>query len=141
MFKSSLRPAKDLLQKVVKFLALFEDRTDWGYLTFVSGSRKTSFVSDLSTLETLEDNSGSLAAVLYRSSVMSLISRLLQSSYKGEYVEQLVMSQILGKMHMKVFERTPNLFQHIIKEPSTADMARSRKEKVSLWVSLYFSLP
>jgi hypothetical protein len=127
VFRSSLYPAKDFLRKALDFLTLFQSRTDWGYLTFVSGSRKNGFAVDISTQQTFEDNSASVGAVLYRLSVVSALRRVLQSSEKGLFVSQIVMSQVMGKMRLKVFERTPNLFQNIVMEPSTANMA-ARKE-------------
>ena len=95
----------------------------------MSGSRKNGFAVDISTQQTFEDNSASVGAVLYRLSVVSALRRVLQSSEKGLFVSQIVMSQVMGKMRLKVFERTPNLFQNIVMEPSTANMA-ARKENV-----------
>ena len=108
VLEDDMKPAKYALHKAHEFAVMLENRTDWGLLTFYSGIRRKSFVSDAHKTWLT-----GACAWLYRKEIAEGCLQMLREDPQRWPVDWLVPVYVFRKLGLKGYERTPNLFQHI----------------------------
>ena len=108
VLEDDMKPAKYALHKAYEFAVMLENQTDWGFLTFYNVGRGKTFVSDARTTRLT-----GACAWLYRKDVAEGCMKMLCEDPQRWPVDLLVPPYVFGKLDLRAYERTPNLFQHI----------------------------
>ena len=103
-----MTPAKNVLKKVKYFAA---DIRNWGLLTFYSSTRRT--WSTTKATDTRNRSVWGACAWLYHISVVEAVVDMLLEKPWYWPVDLLVPTFVFKKLKKAIYERTPNLFQHI----------------------------
>lgn len=101
-------PAKNAVEKSYQFAEEhFAQKTDWAFLTLYSGTKRKKLVEEAHFLPLC-----GAVALLYRRAVVNELIKFLRLRPFLAPVDLLIPSLLMHQLHLRVFERTPNLFQH-----------------------------
>lgn len=101
-------PAKHAVEKSYDFAEdNFGWRTNWGFLTLYSGKKRSEPVEEVKTFPLC----GAVALLYHRAILQLIIDFLRQYPYLAP-VDLLIPSLLIRQLKLRVYERTPNLFQH-----------------------------
>ena len=126
-------PAKQAVEKSYVFAHQnFASRTDWGFLTLYGGDRRQNAVQDVT------DNfrCGGVSMLYRRDIVAELIPFLRKDPFLAP-VDLMIPELLIKQKKLLVFERTPNLFQHLgVSSTYTGKDQKDRKSET--WRSASF---
>ena len=101
-------PAKQAVEKSYRFAEeLFAQKTDWAFLTLYSGIKRKKLVEEAKYFPLC-----GAVSLLYRRAVVKELINFLRLYPFLAPVDLLIPSLLMHQLHLRVFERTPNLFQH-----------------------------
>jgi hypothetical protein len=133
ILEDDLLPAKQAIEKSYAFAhENFASRTDWGFLTLYSGNRRQKAAQEVT------DNlrSGGVSMLYKRDIVVEIIPFLRKDPFLAP-VDLMIPELLVKQKKLLVFERSPNLFQHI--GASSTYTGRDQKERKSeTWRSASF---
>ena len=117
VLEDDLQPAKWAIQRAYDFASQnfgpggAWSQTDWAYLSMYSGRRQTEHVAMVTSLVT-----GACALVIKRSLVAVLVEELRADPFAAPV--DILLYRWAHRHHRAIYERTPNLFQHISQHSS-----------------------
>ena len=108
ILEDDLLPAKAAIEKAYQF-ALYNDHLkDWGFLTLYSGVRRQQYSQDTTGFCVCGG-----CAFVYRPSFLLPLINFLRSNLYEAPVDIMILSYVTLTLKKSIYERTPNLFQHI----------------------------